>query len=181
FDNSGAVMNVNEELLCSFEILKPLTENLQSCMARVEANFWSRRHQVEAMMNEAIAAQATKEADGEEQSGKTGDDTTHDAGLEPRAEKDAAADTVAPTQASGATLAADIDAEPVDAQQKTPQRIVDKFELSGALHGDDEDDDDEDDDDDDSAEMSPVNSETVLHGTPPRGSKLKQFVEQGRV
>ncbi|KAJ2891282.1 serine/threonine protein phosphatase Pzh1, partial [Coemansia aciculifera] len=45
FDNSGAVMNVNEELLCSFEILKPLTENLQSCMARVEANFWSRRHQ----------------------------------------------------------------------------------------------------------------------------------------
>ncbi|KAJ2829856.1 serine/threonine protein phosphatase Pzh1, partial [Coemansia sp. 'formosensis'] len=46
FDNSGAVMNVNEELLCSFEILKPLTENLMSCMARVEANFWSRRHQV---------------------------------------------------------------------------------------------------------------------------------------
>ncbi|KAJ2110169.1 serine/threonine protein phosphatase Pzh1 [Coemansia sp. S142-1] len=181
FDNSGAVMNVNEELLCSFEILKPLTENLQSCMARVEANFWSRRHQVEAMMNEAIAAQATKEADGEDEGGKAGDDTTHDAGLEPRAEKDAAADAVAPTQASEATLAADIDAEPVDAQQKTPQRIVDKFELSGALHGDDEDDDDEDDDDDDSAEMSPVNSETVLHGTPPRGSKLKQFVEQGRV
>ncbi|KAJ2424778.1 serine/threonine protein phosphatase Pzh1 [Coemansia sp. RSA 2531] len=180
FDNSGAVMNVNEELLCSFEILKPLTENLQSCMARVEANFWSRRHQVEAMMNEAIAAQATKEA--EEESGNTGDDKTHDAGLEPRAEKDAAADTVAPTQASEATLAADIDAEPVDAQQKTPQRIVDKFELSGALHGDDdEEDDDEDEDDDDSAEMSPVNSETVLHGTPPRGSKLKQFVEQGRV
>ncbi|KAJ2040790.1 serine/threonine protein phosphatase Pzh1 [Coemansia sp. S3946] len=182
FDNSGAVMNVNEELLCSFEILKPLTENLQSCMARVEANFWSRRHQVEAMMNEAIAAQATKEA--EEESGNTGDDKTHvdDAGQELRAEKDAAADTVAPTQASEATLAADIDAEPVDAQQKTPQRIVDKFELSGALHGDDdEEDDDEDEDDDDSAEMSPVNSETVLHGTPPRGSKLKQFVEQGRV
>ncbi|KAJ2258360.1 serine/threonine protein phosphatase Pzh1, partial [Coemansia sp. RSA 455] len=190
FDNSGAVMNVNEELLCSFEILKPLTENLQSCMARVEANFWSRRHQVEAMMNEAIAAQATKEAGGEEESGTaggdesgtTGGDNTHDAGLEPRAEKDAAADTVAPTQASEATLAADTDAEPLDAQQKPPQRIVDKFELSGALHGDDdEEDDDEDDDDDDSAEMSPVNSETVLHGTPPRGSKLKQFVEQGRV
>ncbi|KAJ2669130.1 Serine/threonine-protein phosphatase PP2A catalytic subunit, partial [Coemansia spiralis] len=63
FDNSGAVMNVNEELLCSFEILKPLTENLQTCMTRVEANFWARRQQVEAMMNEAIAAQAKKELD----------------------------------------------------------------------------------------------------------------------
>ncbi|KAJ2719664.1 serine/threonine protein phosphatase Pzh1, partial [Coemansia sp. Benny D115] len=61
FDNSGAVMNVNEELLCSFEILKPLAENLQSCMARVEANFWSRRQQVEAMMTEAVAIQVKKQ------------------------------------------------------------------------------------------------------------------------
>ncbi|KAJ2465640.1 serine/threonine protein phosphatase Pzh1, partial [Coemansia sp. RSA 2337] len=35
------------DLICRAHmvILKPLTENLQSCMARVEANFWSRRHQ----------------------------------------------------------------------------------------------------------------------------------------
>ncbi|KAJ2880290.1 serine/threonine protein phosphatase Pzh1 [Coemansia aciculifera] len=204
FDNSGAVMNVNEELLCSFEILKPLTENLQSCMARVEANFWSRRHQVEAMLNEAIAAQATKEAGGgggdeeEDKEDKAGGELAGAVGAEDSqelraadeaeadaeadADADAEAEAVAPAQASEATLAADIDA--ADAQQRTPQRIVDKFELRGALHGggdDDEDDDDDDDDDDDSAEMSPVNSETVLHGTPPRASKLKQFVEQGRV
>ncbi|KAJ2059311.1 serine/threonine protein phosphatase Pzh1 [Coemansia sp. S146] len=171
-----AVMNVNEELLCSFEILKPLTENLQSCMARVEANFWSRRHQVEAMMNEAIAAQATKEAADEEEEDRTGDEPAGTADVADSQELRAAeeAEAVAPAQASEATLSADIDA--VDAQQRTPQRIVDKFELNGALHGDDDEDDD-----DDSAEMSPVNSETVLHGTPPRVSKLKQFVEQGRV
>ncbi|KAJ2750706.1 hypothetical protein GGI19_004950 [Coemansia pectinata] len=104
-----------------------------------------------------------------------------EAAAEADAEADADAEAVAPAQASEATLAADIDA--ADAQQRTPQRIVDKFELRGALHGgdDEEDDDFDDDDDDDSAEMSPVNSETVLHGTPPRASKLKQFVEQGRV
>ncbi|KAJ2700518.1 serine/threonine protein phosphatase Pzh1, partial [Coemansia spiralis] len=63
FDNSGAVMNVNDELLCSFEILKPLAENLAACMARVEASFWARRQQVEAMLNEAVACQAKKEMD----------------------------------------------------------------------------------------------------------------------
>ncbi|KAJ2812980.1 serine/threonine protein phosphatase Pzh1 [Coemansia furcata] len=163
FDNSGAVMNVNEELLCSFEILKPLTENLMSCMARVEANFWSRRHQVEALMNEAIAAQATKETDGAELPV-----------VPPSDDKLRAEPEVAPVLASETTLAAEADAKP-------PPRIVDKFELNDALQGglDDEDDEDEDDDSD-SAEMSPVHSETVLHGTPPRGSKLKQFVEQGR-
>ncbi|KAJ1768475.1 serine/threonine protein phosphatase Pzh1, partial [Coemansia sp. RSA 1824] len=69
FDNSGAVMNVNEELLCSFEILKPLAENLHTCMARIEATFWSRRQQVEALLNEAVAAQAKKELDGAELNG----------------------------------------------------------------------------------------------------------------
>ncbi|KAJ2599792.1 serine/threonine protein phosphatase Pzh1 [Coemansia sp. RSA 1804] len=67
FDNSGAVMNVNEELLCSFEILKPLLENVQTCMARVEAGFWTRRQQVEAALNEAIAVQAMKEVDQQQQ------------------------------------------------------------------------------------------------------------------
>ncbi|KAJ1919701.1 serine/threonine protein phosphatase Pzh1 [Mycoemilia scoparia] len=43
FDNSGAVMNVNENLLCSFEILKPLSENLLACMSRIESSFWNRR------------------------------------------------------------------------------------------------------------------------------------------
>ncbi|KAJ2813819.1 serine/threonine protein phosphatase Pzh1, partial [Coemansia furcata] len=167
FDNSGAVMNVNEELLCSFEILKPLTENLMSCMARVEANFWSRRHQVEALMNEAIAAQATKETDGAELPA-----------VPPSDDKLRAEPEVAPVLASETTLATTVAAE---ADAKPPPRIVDKFELNDALQGglDDEDDEDEDDDSD-SAEMSPVHSETVLHGTPPRGSKLKQFVEQGR-
>ncbi|KAJ2838199.1 hypothetical protein FBU31_000976 [Coemansia sp. 'formosensis'] len=134
-----------------------------SCMARVEANFWSRRHQVEALMNEAIAAQATKETDGAELPV-----------IPPSDDKLRAEPEVAPVLASETTLAAEADAKP-------PPRIVDKFELNDALQGglDDEDDEDEDDDSD-SAEMSPVHSETVLHGTPPRGSKLKQFVEQGR-
>ncbi|KAJ1678838.1 serine/threonine protein phosphatase Pzh1 [Spiromyces aspiralis] len=43
FDNSGAVMNVSENLLCSFEILKPLSENILACMSRIESNFWNRR------------------------------------------------------------------------------------------------------------------------------------------
>ncbi|KAJ2025371.1 serine/threonine protein phosphatase Pzh1, partial [Coemansia sp. S610] len=184
FDNSGAVMNVNEELLCSFEILKPLTENLQSCMARVEANFWSRRQQVEAMMNEAIAAQAVKEAD--DSLNAPAAPAASEEGAELRAPQTVADGDAAvpPALDSTTTLStADGSAESVDTQ-KPAQRIVDKFELNGALHGndvDDEDDDEEDDDDDDSAEMSPVNSETVLHGTPPRGSKLKQYAEQGLI
>ncbi|KAJ2008116.1 serine/threonine protein phosphatase Pzh1 [Coemansia thaxteri] len=131
FDNSGAVMNVNEELLCSFEILKPLTENLQSCMARVEANFWSRRQQVEAMLNEAVAAQAKKEAE------------------------ESAPNAVATEKSNPAESAREEVSEP--------------------------DDEDDDEDDADSGELLPaVDAESVLHGTPPRGSKLKQLVEQGR-
>ncbi|KAJ2474449.1 serine/threonine protein phosphatase Pzh1 [Coemansia sp. RSA 2322] len=131
FDNSGAVMNVNEELLCSFEILKPLTENLQSCMARVEANFWSRRQQVEAMLNEAVAAQAKKEAE------------------------ESAPNAVATEKSNPAESAREEASEP--------------------------DDEDDDEDDADSGELLPaVDAESVLHGTPPRGSKLKQLVEQGR-
>ncbi|KAJ2337163.1 serine/threonine protein phosphatase Pzh1 [Coemansia sp. RSA 2681] len=168
------------ELLCSFEILKPLTENLQSCMARVEANFWSRRHQVEAMMNEAIAAQAQKEAEG---GGEEGEEEE----AKPEAEQQLAVPlAVLPSES---LLEAVLEEEgsatatPVDVQRPpSQQRIIGKLELSGALHnGDEEDDDDEEeeeDEDDDSRELSPATSESVLHGTPPRGSKLKQFVEQ---
>ncbi|KAJ1832539.1 serine/threonine protein phosphatase Pzh1 [Coemansia sp. RSA 2711] len=148
FDNSGAVMNVNEELLCSFEILKPLAENLATCMARIEAAFWSRRQQVEAMLNEALAVQAQKELELAE---------------------------AAPPAASPPPLPEPGPAAAPEPQRVPPrkQRIVDQLDLSDDL----DDDDDEDDDDDDEApsDRLHVDPESVLHGTPPRGSKLKHF------
>ncbi|KAJ2728287.1 serine/threonine protein phosphatase Pzh1, partial [Coemansia sp. Cherry 401B] len=148
FDNSGAVMNVNEELLCSFEILKPLAENLATCMARIEAAFWSRRQQVEAMLNEALAVQAQKELELAE---------------------------AAPPAAAPPPLPEPGPAAAPEPQRVPPrkQRIVDQLDLSDDL----DDDDDEDDDDDDEApsDRLHVDPESVLHGTPPRGSKLKHF------
>ncbi|KAJ2223169.1 hypothetical protein IW143_001121 [Coemansia sp. RSA 520] len=151
-------MNVNEELLCSFEILKPLAENLHTCMARIEATFWSRRQQVEALLNEAVAAQAKKELDGAELNG--------DADASPESLSD-------PAQPS--SLSSDQVASPEQTQRgprASKQRIVDQLDLSDDL---DDDDDEEDDDDDTSSSRLPISPESVLHGTPPRGTKLKHF------
>ncbi|KAJ1738806.1 hypothetical protein LPJ68_005236, partial [Coemansia sp. RSA 1086] len=156
FDNSGAVMNVNEELLCSFEILKPLTENLHTCMARIEASFWSRRQQVEAMLNEALAAQAKKELD-EAQQQQPPDQQQPDQQPGEDQENQQQPIAIQPPQKQPKK----------SPQQRLPsrspkQRIVDQLDLS-------------DDDDDSSSGRLPVSPESVLHGTPPRGSKLKMF------
>ncbi|KAJ2502996.1 serine/threonine protein phosphatase Pzh1 [Coemansia sp. RSA 1972] len=157
FDNSGAVMNVNEELLCSFEILKPLAENLQTCMARIEATFWSRRQQVEALLNEAVAAQAKKELDTAELDGDAD-------GASP----ESLSDPAQPSSEDQATSPEQVQRGP----RASKQRIVDQLDLSDDL---DDDDDEEDDDDDTSSSRLPISPESVLHGTPPRGTKLKHF------
>ncbi|KAJ1884907.1 hypothetical protein LPJ66_010383 [Kickxella alabastrina] len=247
-------MNVNEELLCSFEILKPLTENLQTCMARVEANFWSRRQQVEAIMNEAIAAQAKKELEQQQMMIKqqelqeqieiaseeaataaafasaaaaatAASAVTNQAPTKPLAAISHGGDdeednevlgwTVHPShtkstmataanaaespmggierqrQSSEAAISSDavINSKPAKAAHP---RIVNKFELASTMT-DDDDDEDDDDDGEDSSQNSALDgigrtmggikefdSESILHGTPPRGSKLKQHMVQGR-
>ncbi|KAJ2550155.1 serine/threonine protein phosphatase Pzh1 [Coemansia sp. RSA 1933] len=256
FDNSGAVMNVNEELLCSFEILKPLQENIQSCMARVEANFWTRRQQVEAMLNEAIAAQAKKEMDSQQQHPPmSSQDLHHKKHLIPEAslpksmsspamaaarlpsansvhsvnsalgsvvakEENNASDGAASPTATNASITSDASnafvppishppslvngrgsplvasnsrkrpqlpiisaTSPIDIPQSPRvQRIVDTDEISAALKAasvedDDDDDEDEDDESDGSKNLGTMRPESVLHGTPPRGSRLKQHFE----
>ncbi|KAJ1665279.1 serine/threonine protein phosphatase Pzh1 [Coemansia sp. RSA 1813] len=263
FDNSGAVMNVNEELLCSFEILKPLMENIQSCMARVEANFWTRRQQVEAMLNEAIAAQAKKEIDQQQGSEQPAgsqerqrlmaeaslpkslsspamaarassthaihgvaarDDTASDGAASPTATNASvpSSDTnnafaspiiqhppslvngrgsplvnsssssssnrkKLPLLDSGPLLSV-TSPPPIDIP-KSPrvQRIVDTDEINRALKAaaaasvedEDDDDDDDEDDSDGSKNLGTMRPESVLHGTPPRGSRLKQHVFGG--
>ncbi|KAJ1894859.1 serine/threonine protein phosphatase Pzh1 [Coemansia sp. IMI 209127] len=256
FDNSGAVMNVNEELLCSFEILKPLMENIQSCMARVEANFWTRRQQVEAMLNEAIAAQANKGIEQQQQRqqpGATGNeqplssqDVHHRKNLLPEGslpkslsspamaarissanagppaslKEENASDGPASPTATNASVRSDKSNAPVSpiihppslvngrgsplaatssmSRKKLPlispispidmptsprvQRIVDTDEISEALKSasvEDEDDDDEDDEDDSdgSKNLGSMRPESILHGTPPRGSRLKQHFD----
>ncbi|KAJ1953272.1 serine/threonine protein phosphatase Pzh1 [Linderina pennispora] len=159
FDNSGAVMNVNEQLLCSFEILKPLMENLSSCMARVEANFWSKRQQAEALMNEAAAEKALKEQQEQEEAMAGASDAADSAAA-------AATQPMAIPTANGA--------------KKPRQRVVDKDELNETLLEDDDDDDDDDDVSDESPPAAQQQDEHVLHGTPPRGSKLKQHMVQDR-
>ncbi|PVV02180.1 hypothetical protein BB560_003374, partial [Smittium megazygosporum] len=42
FDNSGGIMTVSDDLLCSFEILKPLIDNVLLTLSRIESNFWNR-------------------------------------------------------------------------------------------------------------------------------------------
>ncbi|KAJ1858548.1 serine/threonine protein phosphatase Pzh1 [Coemansia sp. RSA 638] len=159
FDTSGAVMNFNEELLCSFEILKPLAENLHTCMARIEATFWSRRQQVEALLNEALAAQAKKELDTAELDGADAEDASPES-LSSN-----------PAQPSSEDQAA-IEERTQRGPRAPKQRIVDQLDLSDDL---DDDDDEEDDDDDTSSSRLPISPESVLHGTPPRGTKLKHF------
>ncbi|KAJ2830097.1 serine/threonine protein phosphatase Pzh1 [Coemansia erecta] len=173
FDNSGAVMNVNEELLCSFEILKPLAENLQTCMARIEATFWSRRQQVEALLNEALAAQAKKELDT-----ATLPKDKEAPGADEDGEQSPVSDQAQPLSSSSSSTEQPITMSQQQRTQRSPrapkQRIIDQLDLSDDL--DDEDDEDEDDDDDaSSSSRLPVTAESVLHGTPPRGSKLKHF------
>ncbi|KAJ1962508.1 serine/threonine protein phosphatase Pzh1 [Dipsacomyces acuminosporus] len=162
FDNSGAVMNVNEELLCSFEILKPLMENLQSCMARVEANFCA---------GAAVAAKGG--ADGSDKANRRSapaDDTSNTDSLTSSCNP---AGDAASAAAATATLAAPI---PISTNGALNARAEEEED------DDDDDDDDDDEEEDDQSDESAVqaNSESVLHGTPPRGSKLKQHVVQGR-
>ncbi|KAJ2767035.1 serine/threonine protein phosphatase Pzh1 [Coemansia nantahalensis] len=249
FDNSGAVMNVNDELLCSFEILKPLTENLAVCMARVEASFWARRQQVEAMLSEAISSSQSKRAPDEASAsappllaptsasappavpptsgllsapqsppqrpprqqqqqqppplasataadapGKLSSASTSSSAadmgdvatvqgarpqLAPRATFPAGA--AAPKPAPIAIVRKGSAAGP-QMRRRMQQRVVDRLELDN-FDDDDEDDEDEEDDDtdddDDEAEGGaarlPVSPQSVLHGTPPRGSKLKHY------
>ncbi|PIA15364.1 Metallo-dependent phosphatase [Coemansia reversa NRRL 1564] len=212
FDNSGAVMNVNEELLCSFEILKPLVENLHTCMSRVEASFWSRRQQVEAMLNEAIAAQAQKELDDAENSSpsdnRQSESTTPlpmdvrsqllppingivspiTSSASPIGSGDGSSSSMTGVMAAGGRSPAGpgvsrvspiaINRNHPDADSGTKHslrqknRIVNRLELSDSL---DDDEDDEDDDDDEDENRLPVSPQSVLHGTPPRASKLKLY------
>ncbi|KAJ1643916.1 hypothetical protein LPJ64_004348, partial [Coemansia asiatica] len=171
FDTSGAVMNVNEELLCSFEILKPLSENLQSCMARTEANFWSRRQQVEAMMNEAILNEAKKKVDE----------------LESESRVDAPSNE--PQAGSSSTNAGPSQQMPMpERKRRSPMAPAAKspgrFDLQRLSDIDDGNSDDDEDDDDSSSVTGIDNYEynTVIPGTPPRGSAkhLHQAMTQGR-
>ncbi|KAJ1934466.1 serine/threonine protein phosphatase Pzh1 [Linderina macrospora] len=165
FDNSGA-------LLCSFEILKPLMENLSSCMARVEANFWSKRQQAEALMNEAAAE---KEKALKEQQLQQEQEEQEQLVQQQQLQQD--------QKQGGAETSLPVPIPAPNGAGKPRQRVVDKDELNETLL-EDNDDDDDDDDDDASDESPPLaeqqQDEHVLHGTPPRGSKLKQHVMQGR-
>ncbi|KAJ1727181.1 serine/threonine protein phosphatase Pzh1, partial [Coemansia biformis] len=254
FDNSGAVMNVNEELLCSFEILKPVAENLTTCMARVEASFWSRRQQVEAMLNEAIATQAKRELDEsaaptsappmsappaagaeapvaalpallsaplpppQQMKDQQGQRPATNAeprvsGASPPPPPAAGSNNNAvgkPLSSSSSSSVADMgdvatvmgvpgrpaprtrfpagtgapkpapiaivrkgSAAGVQMRRKQ-QRVVDRLELTDSLGSYNEDDDEDEEADGESGRL-PVSPQSVLHGTPPRGSKLKHY------
>ncbi|KAJ1719699.1 hypothetical protein LPJ53_005575 [Coemansia erecta] len=181
-------MNVNEELLCSFEILKPLTENLQSCMARVEANFWSRRQQVEAMMNEAIMNEAKKNIAPE------GDATGAGAAGGEAEAKGEVPPVGAPssTSAAASSAAAAASTNPVsvpipmptgERKRRSPAvaKSPGRFDLEPLSDANSDDDDDDEDDSSSTTGIENADSPAVLHGTPPRGtSKLKQTMVQGR-
>ncbi|KAJ1801924.1 hypothetical protein LPJ56_007326, partial [Coemansia sp. RSA 2599] len=198
FDNSGAVMNVNEELLCSFEILKPLSENLQSCMARTEANFWSRRQQVEAMMNEAILNEAKKKMDELERESRA-DASEPQAGSSPSlspstAAAAAASSTMTTTTSSSAASLSHAPASPSpltmpERKRRSPMvpaaKSPGRFDLQPLSDGEDGNSDDDDDDDDSSSVTGIDNYEynnAAIPGTPPRGSgkHIHQAMTQGR-
>ncbi|KAJ2237283.1 serine/threonine protein phosphatase Pzh1 [Coemansia sp. RSA 1722] len=180
FDNSGAVMNVNEELLCSFEILKPLSENLQSCMARTEANFWSRRQQVEAMMNEAILNETKKKLDQLETENREEEAKEPLAGSPPSTAASGAQLAHAPESSSPLSMPERKRRSPMVPAAKSPGR----FDLQPLSDIDDGNSDDDDDDDDSSSVTGIENYEynAVIPGTPPRGSvrHLHQAMAQGR-
>ncbi|OMH85728.1 Serine/threonine-protein phosphatase PP-Z2 [Zancudomyces culisetae] len=46
FDNSAAMMVVDENLLCSFQVLKPLIDNVQNVLARIEGKYSKRMREL---------------------------------------------------------------------------------------------------------------------------------------